>query len=267
MGSRWSWSLAGILTSVLPGLAMDPLALLPVGKQEVAEWEHRVRQNQLRVQAAMAACDAALARAAGAEGCWDQWAEAEGQLMLARANLRRAEARAAWTEAGFYSRKRDLHLERGRHRVHPHSPRRLAVVNLCRAKAEKALGVGTIRNQEADALAIQGLVRLGLASAMNWTSNGEWWLRKAKPAKPEEAAACRDAALEDCREVEALLARAGATAAVHLDFLDVQNAYLDVVLQTLEGLDGALPPGSRTGFKGQDSGTAPPGGPAPPLRP
>jgi hypothetical protein len=141
------------------------------------------------------------------------------------------------------------------------------VVNLCRAKAEKALGVGTIRNQEADALAIQGLVRLGLASAMNWTSNGEWWLRKAKPAKPEEAAACRDAALEDCREVEALLARAGATAAVHLDFLDVQNAYLDVVLQTLEGLDGALPPGSRTGFKGQDSGTTPPGGPGPPPRP
>jgi hypothetical protein len=102
---------------------------------------------------------------------------------------------------------------------------------------------------------------------MNWTSNGEWWLRKAKPAKPEEAAACRDAALEDCREVEALLARAGATAAVHLDFLDVQNAYLDVVLQTLEGLDGALPPGSRTGFKGQDSGTTPPGGPGPPPRP
>jgi hypothetical protein len=246
---------------------MDPSAFVPIGKPEVAEWEHRVRQAQHQVQAETAACDAALALAAGADGFWDQWAEAEGRWMLALADLRMAEARAAWTEAGCYCRKREVHLERASRPGRPGWPARMALGNLYRAKAEKALGVGTLRNQEAGALTVQGLVRLSLASAMTWTSNGEWWLRKAKPAKPEEAAACRDAALQDCRETEALLAKAGATAGVHLDFLDVQKAYLDLVLQALQGLGRALPPACRTEVKEQDSGTTPPGAPGPPPMP
>jgi hypothetical protein len=97
MGNRWFRLLAG-LASVVP-LAV-PAMDAPGPAPGVAELEAKLRHDWDLVQAARERRDTALAGAAEAEGFWDQWAAAEGRLLLAEAALKRAEARAAWNTLG-----------------------------------------------------------------------------------------------------------------------------------------------------------------------